>query len=101
MSKDSTFFFYYHKVMIKLQQNRNYAIINTPQYMTRTRTRYKIWWMPEHDAASQLNLAPSRQEVKYMKLRECGVFDCCNKASKVPITVPFVQNLNGTLVLTH
>ena len=34
MSKDSTF--YYHKVTIKLKQNRNYAITNTPEQITRT-----------------------------------------------------------------
>ena len=33
--------FYYHKVIIKLQQNRSYAITNTPEQITRTRTRYK------------------------------------------------------------
>ena len=28
-------------VVVKLQQNRNYAITNTPEHITRTRTRYK------------------------------------------------------------
>ena len=59
MSKDSTC--YYHKVIIKLQQNRSYAITNTPEH----NQDFYIWRMPEHDAAIQLNLAPSRQEVMY------------------------------------
>ena len=32
---------YYHKVIIKLQQNISYAITNIPELITRTRTRYK------------------------------------------------------------
>ena len=38
MLKDS---FYYLKVIITLQQNRSYAITNTPEHITGTRSRYK------------------------------------------------------------
>ena len=38
MLKDSI---YYLKVIITLQQNRSYAITNTPEHITGTRSRYK------------------------------------------------------------
>ena len=40
-------------------------VTDTYQYSYRPGPDIKIWRMPEHDAASQLNLAPSRQEVKH------------------------------------
>ena len=40
MSKDSTLFLL-PQGNNKFQQNRNYAITNTPEYITRTRTGYK------------------------------------------------------------
>ena len=64
MLKDSTFFLL-PQSNNKVQQNRSYAITNTPEQITRT--RYKICRIPEHDAAIQLNLALSWQEVKHRK----------------------------------
>ena len=44
---------------MKLRQNRSYAITNTPEQITRT------FISGGCQSTMQLNLAPSRQEVKY------------------------------------
>ena len=61
MLKDSTFFL--------LPQGNNKASTEQKlcsyKYSGTDNQDFFIWRMPEHDAAIQLNLAPSRQEVKH------------------------------------
>ena len=61
MSNDSTFFL--------LPQGNNKASTEQKlwnyKYSATDKEDFYIWRMLEHDAAMRLNLAPSRQEVKY------------------------------------
>ena len=62
MLKDSTYFFLLPQGNNKASTER---MLCTYKYSRTDNQDFCIWWMPEHDATIQLNLAPSRQEVKH------------------------------------